>query len=70
MIAGFFFIAYDTDQTPHFITAVSDNYGKQVAALIAQRLRRFQWRRSRLRRERDERKRRAAEKIGEALLGS
>src|SRR5262245_60532211 len=38
LIAGFFFMNYDTDQTPHFITAVSDDYGKQVAGLIAQGL--------------------------------
>lgn len=37
-IGGFVFIQYDTDQTPHFIQAVSNSYGRQVAARISQGL--------------------------------
>ena len=38
LVAGFVFINYDTDQTPHFIREVAPSYGKQVADQIAQRL--------------------------------
>ncbi len=38
LVAAFFFIQYDTDQTPHFIRAVAPSYGKQVAGQIAHRL--------------------------------
>lgn len=38
LIGGLVFIQYDTDQTPHFIDEVSDNYGRQVAQKIAHAL--------------------------------